>query len=69
MQRWSQDHALRIIAEAVVEQPIAVGVLTGVVIQIGPFEPGVPEIPASLYAGVGIVIGQFMQIEIQGGVA
>ncbi|HEY9215906.1 MAG TPA: phage tail protein I [Ancylobacter sp.] len=69
MQRWSQDHALRIISEAEVARPIGVGVLTGAVVQIEPFEPGVPEIPAPLYAGVGIVIGQFMQIEIQGGVA
>ncbi|CAA0086855.1 Uncharacterised protein [Starkeya nomas] len=66
MQRWSQDHGLRIVSEAEVARPIGIGVLTAAHIQIEPYAETVPEIPAPVFAGVGLVIGSLLQIEPEG---
>lgn len=63
MQRWSQDHALRIVAVSQVSRPVGVGVLTASRIQIEPWTPASPEIGSTMIAAAAIVIGGRIQIE------
>lgn len=64
MQRWSQDHALQIVAEAPVATRAGAAVLASIVVQIEPFDPGIPEVPATPRAAAGIVLGR--QIIVSG---
>lgn len=64
MQRWSQDHAVRLVSEAPVSGKVAVGVLTARRVQIEPFDPGIPEVSTGVHAGAGIVTGR--QITVSG---
>lgn len=62
MQRWSQDHALRVMVEAEVASTVGIGVLTAARIQIEPYVPEVPEVTSTSTTGVGFVLG--WQIDI-----
>ncbi|MDR6952690.1 phage tail P2-like protein [Ancylobacter sp. 3268] len=63
MQRWSQDHGLRITSEAEVSQPVGVGVLSATSIQIEPWTPEAPEVSSTVTAGVGLLAGWRISIE------
>lgn len=63
MQRWSQDHAVRIVSVADVSQPIGVGVLTANIIQVEPWTPAVPEVAAPLYAAAAIIAGWRLTVD------
>ncbi|MCJ8142979.1 phage tail protein I [Ancylobacter sp. A5.8] len=63
MQRWSQDHGLRVVSEIAAPRPIGVAVLTAAHVQIEPFEPSTPEILTTSCSGVGIVMGLSLSVD------
>ncbi len=58
MQRWSQDHAVRLVSEAQTAVRAGVGVNCAVRIQIEPFDEGIPEVAAQISVGAGLVVGR-----------
>lgn len=63
MQRWSQDHAVRLASEAQTTVRVGVAVATALRMQIEPFDEGVPEVETRIGVGAGIVIGRVITID------
>lgn len=55
MQRWSQDHGLRIASEVQAARRVGVAVQTMISIQIEPWTVTVPEISTPLHAVAGVI--------------
>lgn len=62
MQRWSQDHALRLASEAPVTTRVGAGVTLAQWIRVEPFDPGIPEVSTGITAAVGVTVARKLLI-------
>lgn len=63
MQRWSQDHGIRLETEAPVDIGIGAGVLTAGILTISPYDPGPVAVDSRQRAGAGMLAGFVVSID------